>query len=199
MNFGQFRLGLLSSNLTNTLSYDVDNASKLLPTVPSFTLTNSDSTSLGKILANPTIVAMDGTQSNINITDEVATILQTTTTSIPPVISTEIKKEQAGVTMEITPTVFNDGTVQLNLKPTVKQPIRELRVGGSSTFLLSERSVEIAGVRVKDGQTLVIGGSAARNGQRRLNQSPGFRRFTHFGRHVSQRQHLTKNADRAGA
>lgn len=133
----------------------------------------------GKVLANPTIVTLDNTQANITITDQIPTINQTNTiTNGVSVISTTISTQEAGVTVSLTPHIYNDGSVTLNLQPTVSQPVRTISATNSSgtvsTVLLSSRSMNLSGVRVKDGETLVIGGLLRETTQTDINKMPGF-------------------------
>jgi hypothetical protein len=130
---------------------------------PAYTLSQSNNLLRGKILANPNVVALDATTSKIQITDEVPTINSTQTIANGvSVITNTITKENAGISMDITPHITYDGSVTLTLKPEVTQPIRQVSVvsGGAvtSTFLLSKRSLDVNSVRVLDGQTLVVGG-----------------------------------------
>ncbi len=136
----------------------------------------------GKILANPTIVTMDQTAANISITDQVPTISQTNTiVNGVSTITTTITTQDAGVTVDLTPQIFNDGSVLLNLQPNVSQPVRTVEaVSGSgasatvsSTVLLATRSMNLAGVRVRDGETLVIGGLLRETAQTDIRKVPG--------------------------
>lgn len=132
----------------------------------------------GKVLANPTVVTMDGVKASINITDQVPTITQTSTiTNGVQVITTNISTQNAGVIVELTPQIFNDGSVMLNIKPNVSQPIRTVTATNNgltvSTVLLSTRSMDLSGVRVKDGRTLVIGGLVREVNTTDIRKFPG--------------------------
>jgi type II secretory pathway component GspD/PulD (secretin) len=69
--------------------------------------------------------------------------------------------------------VSTDGSVTLNLTPQVTQPLRQISVSGASTFLLSNRSVTLSAVRVKDGETLVIGGLLKESTNEDVRKVPG--------------------------
>ncbi len=170
LNLGSYSIGFLASGLTNSLSWG---GGPLIPSRfsistpqnanPAYTLSQSNNQLRGKILANPNVVALDATTSKIQITDEVPTINSTQTIANGvSVITNTITKENAGISMDITPRITYDGSVTLTLKPEVTQPIRQVSVvsGGAvtSTFLLSKRSLDVNSVRVLDGQTLVVGG-----------------------------------------
>jgi type II secretory pathway component GspD/PulD (secretin) len=134
----------------------------------------------GKILANPTIVTMDHTVANISITDQVPTINQTTTiVNGVQTITSVITTQEAGVTLSLTPQIFNDGSVVLNLQPNVTQPVRTVTSadGSASTVLLASRNMTLSGVRVMDGETLVIGGLLREAAQTDISKVPGLSRL----------------------
>jgi type II secretory pathway component GspD/PulD (secretin) len=129
----------------------------------------------GKVLANPTIVAMDGQSSTITITDQIPSVTQSITTPTvgPPIITNTITTQDAGITLKILPTISYDGSVVLKLQPDVSQPTRVVTAGNASTTLISKRTLDLSGVRVMDGQTLVIGGLLKETSQLDVNRIPG--------------------------
>jgi general secretion pathway protein D len=118
----------------------------------------------GRILARPTVVAVSGTSSTVNLTREQfggfnTTIIPGTTSSISrtPIIKT------TGLTLTITPRVTNNGTVNLSIQPSNTGIAGSLSVdegGGTinNLTLLSSSSLQIGNARVQDGETLILGG-----------------------------------------
>lgn len=140
----------------------------------SFSLSQSHQSIRGKILANPTIVALDGMTSSIAITDQIANVQQTTTTTTTGnIITNVITTQDAGITLAITPNITNDGSIILQLSPEVSQPTRTISAGSTSTTLISKRSMNLSGVRVKDGETLVIGGLISETDTSDISHIPG--------------------------
>lgn len=196
--FGRIaQLGVLSggtgSNILD-LANPFTKQKLMLPRPESFTdslsLNFRDQNLRGKILANPTIVTMDGVSANISITDQVPTISQANTiVNGVQTITTTITTQDAGVTLDLTPQIFNDGSVVLNLQPNVSQPVRTVTaVSGngasattSSTVLLATRSMNLSGVRVKDGETLVIGGLLRETAQTDISKVPGLNKLPIVG------------------
>jgi general secretion pathway protein D len=135
----------------------------------------------GKVLANPTIVTMDSTLATISITDQVPSITQNIALGANgvPVITSTITTQEAGVNLSLTPQIFNDGSVVLNLQPDVSQPIRTVTSsdGTASTVLLATRNMTLNGVRVMDGETLVIGGLLRESAQTDIDKVPGLSRL----------------------
>lgn len=140
----------------------------------SFGVTNSSGNTKNRVLANPTIVAMDGTSSTITITDQIPTVTQTvTTTATGPVTATNITTQDAGVTLSLTPQINNDGSIILTLSPEVSQPAGTVSTDTASTVLISKRTLNIGGVRVQDGETLVIGGLIREGERLDMTKVPG--------------------------
>ncbi len=119
--------------------------------------------SKSKLLANPTVIAVSGTSSTIDVTNDVLAGVQTTASTTSSLITETPIIKQAGIQLSITPQVMNDGTVSLQLSPTVSSPgpTVTLNSGNGATnsiTLMSSNNLSIADARVKDGQTLVLGG-----------------------------------------
>ena len=118
------------------------------------------SSSKGRVLANPRIIASNNTESTVNISEQyVVTPAATTTASVgnsgaqtttAPVIG------DAGIQLNVTPKISPNGYVTLNLSPTYSS-VKPL-VSGSTTGLTKTRTFNSENVRVKDGDTLVIAG-----------------------------------------
>jgi type II secretory pathway component GspD/PulD (secretin) len=118
------------------------------------------SQSKGRVLANPRLIAKNNVESKINITDDFVTKTTTTiqTTTTGTVSTTNFETTPLGIVITFKPTITPDGYVYLDLKPdySVAGPTV---TGNNSTFTLkSDRSLDLKGVRIKDGETLVIGG-----------------------------------------
>lgn len=116
-----------------------------------------------KILAHPTIVASDNTESQINIVDEVLKGTKITNQSITvgnqSILVVEPIFGVAGVTLNILPKVGADGLVTLRLHPTVSTIRETLRDGlNNQMSLLSRREVVTQQVTVGSGKSLALGG-----------------------------------------
>lgn len=122
-----------------------------------------------KTLAHPKIVAVSGTSSNINLTRQVFTGVRTTTNNNGGVSTSEPTTADVGITLNITPRVSNNGTINLNIVPTVSEPGATQTFtdanGQENTFtLINSSTLSIGNARIKDGETLILGG-LVREGQ----------------------------------
>lgn len=190
-SWGNFGLGKetslsLNNGGANLLTLNRNNLPSTGYFTETFSVRNSHKTIRGKILANPTVVAMDGTASEISITDQVPSISSTISiTNNNPVVTATITTQEAGVKVTFTPTIYNDGSVELKLNPDVSQPIRTVTATtGSgataatvSTMLISKRTLNLQGVRIRDGQTLVIGGLLRESTSSDIDKVPGLDRL----------------------
>jgi type II secretory pathway component GspD/PulD (secretin) len=141
-----------------------------------FGLQSSMSYSKGKVLANPTILTVSGSKASFNSDREVISGSTVTQSAFGGFIVTP-EKTNVGITLDITPEVLNDGTVMLNLQPTVKAPVDTFSfasaVGVSNTLtLVSTNKLNIARARVKDGSSLVLAGLIQDNNTSTENRVP---------------------------
>lgn len=108
-----------------------------------------------KILANPKIAALDGKEAEINIGSRIPYAVPAGSTST----STQwtIQYIDAGVNLKILSNVASDGTIVSTIKPEVSN-VSEWRTTSAGEFpVISTRNVSVT-VRIRDGETLVIGG-----------------------------------------
>ncbi len=117
-----------------------------------------------KILARPTIIATDNTESQINIVDEVIKGTRVSNSGVSagtgqPLVVVEPIFGVAGVTLNILPKVGADGTVTLRLHPTVSTIRETLKDSlGNPLSLLSRRELLAQQVTVESGRTLSLAG-----------------------------------------
>jgi type II secretory pathway component HofQ len=124
-----------------------------------------------KILANPTVVATHDTESIISIVNEVVRRVTTTLDSSGFATQT-VEIGEAGIVLDILPKVGEDGTVTMRLRPSVTT-VRDTRVvAGNLVTLLSKRDMLAQNVRVRDGETLVIGGLILESDSNRTDKTP---------------------------
>ncbi len=122
-----------------------------------------------KILTDPTLVVQEGQAAAVQLTQEVVTnITSTISTSTPPVITTEVEKEPAGLTLNLQVERIDDnGFITINVSPKVSAVTGTQNISTSSgagsqltntIALLATREVSSGSVRLRDGQTLLLSG-----------------------------------------
>lgn len=108
-----------------------------------------------EILAEPSIVTLDGEEASINIGSRIPYAVPANTSS--GTIQWAVSYIDAGVSLKIIPRVSEDGFVSVLFRPEVSS-ISEWRTTSAGEFpVITTRNAE-SQVRVKDGETIVIAG-----------------------------------------
>lgn len=106
--------------------------------------------------ARPNITTLNGYQAKINVGSvQYYKVTTQTTTGGTTGTQTQYQSINAGITLDVVPWVSSTGEITLDLHPTVSN------LGGASSGdappQIAQRTVDTT-VRVKDGQTIIIGG-----------------------------------------
>ena len=136
--------------------------------------------SKGRVVANPKILVTNGEASTIDITQDYIETTETEQSAYTGgVVASRTYNigEDAGIKVEITPFISPDGYVTLNIKPeyaTILEQIPGEDENGTyiAATLLSRRNLDLKNVRIKDGETLVIGGLIQEEEQKTIGKVP---------------------------
>lgn len=124
----------------------------------------------GRVLANPRVLLTSGQSSTIDLTsDYVAKVTSQYLDNGSSSGSAQVQKDYEikddnGIKIVITPFISPDGYVTLDIKPDYSTIASQLYATGETgdqdlvATLLQRRNLNLKGVRIKDGETLVIGG-----------------------------------------
>ena len=124
----------------------------------------------GRVVANPRILITNGQESTIDLTSDY--VKSQTSQFIDSVLSGAAQRtydigNDNGIKISVTPFISPDGYVTLNITPdyaTIASQITTPSSGGLAypddiqVTLLQRRNLALKNVRIKDGETLVIGG-----------------------------------------
>lgn len=113
-----------------------------------------------KYLARPKILVLNNETANLKLSSDEAIGIETTTTDTGSNSTSTSAAERAetGVSLEVTPQIsISTGEITMVLEPSIKEAVTGLTVGSQSTKDVEERSIKSI-VRVKDGETVIIGG-----------------------------------------
>lgn len=114
-------------------------------------------TNKAKLVANPSVVVVDNTETLITLANEV--VHKVTSTVSLGVVTTNVELTKAGIFLNVLPKVAEDGFITMRLRPQVSTPLGPPQTFGTTVVtLLNVREIMSQEVRVKDGQTLVLGG-----------------------------------------
>lgn len=174
-------------------SYSVVDSSGTDPTKVLYTLGKSTGNTLtytmsylvkngkGRVLANPRVLITNGQASSINlVSDYVSKVDATmTTTMATPVASyTYTIASDAGIQIDLTPYISPDGYVTMNIKPQYSTvagtvvPTSGITAGLTVATLLNRRNLDLKNIRIKDGETLTIGGLINETEQKNISKFP---------------------------
>ncbi len=127
----------------------------------------------GRILSNPKIVITNGKKSTIDLTQDYieSTTVQVLTSAVGTsntVQRTYEVGDDNGIKVEIMPFISPDGYVSLTLKPEYSSVLEEIHdtyvdenakpVDYIAATLLQRRNLDLSNVRIKDEETLLLGG-----------------------------------------
>ena len=139
----------------------------------------------GRTVANPRVLVTNGQESSIDITSsyvESVTTEMTASGSGSFVTRTYNIADDAGVKITVTPFISPDGYVTMDISPeytVVGEQMTETTydaAGHANTYptatLTNTRSFELKSIRVKDGETLVIGGMIMETDTKNVDKVP---------------------------
>ena len=141
----------------------------------------------GRTVANPRILITNGKTSTIDLTsDYVKSVTsQVVQGSLNSTIAREYEvADDNGIKIEITPFISPDGYVTMDIKPeysTIREQIYTYVDTGEegaepvqdlAATLLQRRNLDLRSVRIKDGETLVIGGMIREEDTKQVNKVP---------------------------
>ncbi len=139
----------------------------------------------GRMLANPKIVLTNGKTSTIDLTQDyiestTVQILQSST--VGQMTSASVQKtynigDDNGIKVEITPFISPDGYVSLTMKPQYASIYKEITdvyedVPYTAATLLQRHDLDLTNVRIKDEETLLLGGMITETEQNTVSKIP---------------------------
>ena len=143
--------------------------------------------SKARVLANPKILITNGQESIIDLTqdyvEKVTAEYLTSSSAGGDSMGTAQKTytigEDLGIKVALTPFISPEGYVTLNIKPEYSTIAEQIYGQGEvigvldlAATLLSRRNLDLKNVRIKDGETLVLGGMIQETEQKTVTKIP---------------------------
>jgi type II secretory pathway component GspD/PulD (secretin) len=147
-----------------------------------------------KTLANPRIAAVDGRAARIFIGDTITYVVSQTSNQQTNVATYVTEKLHVGITLLSTPHISPDGTISLEVHPTVSSLSSLQTVGGVTLPTVSERSVDTT-IQVHDGETVAIGGLLREDDVKTMTSVPFISKIPFFGELFKHRSNETTHSD----
>lgn len=137
----------------------------------------------GRVLANPKLLITNGQESIIDLTQDyvekvTSEYLSSTGTGVGSIGTSQktytIGKDM-GIKISLIPFISPEGYVTMNIKPdyaTEANQVTDPATGNLEATLLSRRNLDLKNVRIKDGETLAIGGLIQESDQKTVSKIP---------------------------
>ena len=130
-----------------------------------------------KIRANPKIAALHGKEATIKV-GWIRYFKITQFTGTPPIPYTTLQTVDAGITLKITPWISASGEITTELHPEISDVTG---TGPDGLPEISRRSIDTT-IRVKDGQTIIIGGLMQSTESETIERTPILSKIPLLGR-----------------
>ena len=130
-----------------------------------------------KMLASPSVLAMDNRSSVIRIGEEIVSSMTTkivTPDRGPSYVTTEVQKDFTGITLELTPRIDPHGNVTMAVHPIISARDREERDAQNDIVatLKKTREYQTQEIRVRNGETIIIAGLIQDSGRNTIEKIP---------------------------
>lgn len=135
----------------------------------------------GKMLANPKVMITSGKTSTIDLSSDYVQKVESKITQSGalgyPIVSREITiGKDSGIIIALTPFISRDGYVTMNISPTYNVPSGKYESGSTQeqimATLMTRRDLNLNNIRVKDSETLIIGGLIQEREVNNVNKIP---------------------------
>jgi general secretion pathway protein D len=153
-----------------------------------FSLADSD----GNVLAAPRLRTRDNQKAKILIGEKVPVITNTVTpvSTGTPVVTGSVQYLDVGIKLELKPHVYLEGDVGIEMNMEVSSLLRQVDTGNSGTvaYDIGTRDVTTS-LRLRDGETQILGGLIQDNETLSANKVPGLGEFPLLDRLFGSNKH----------
>ena len=141
----------------------------------------NSSSSLVKILSNPTLMVMDGMSASINIGSQISVVGATTTNPLTGESQTTTSEyRDTGVNVSVTPTVNAAGIVLLNINQSISNTVPNSS-GASGNPDIFNRSLSTE-VVANSGQTIMLAGLISEDSSQNVGGVPAVKKIPLLGK-----------------
>src|SRR5271167_4253839 len=167
------------------------NATDFTITIPAATATALFSDTSTKLIQKPQIRAVDGQKASLKIGDRVPVATGSFQpgiggVGINPLVNTQFQYLDVGVNIDVTPHVHADREVTLKITMEISSVVGQSSIGGISQPIIGQKKIEHE-IRLKDGESSLIGGILDDAQTRSLAGIPGLAQIPILGYLFGQR------------
>src|ERR1039457_3557076 len=167
------------------------NATDFQVTIPSANLSAVMGDSDTKMLQNPQVRALDNQKATLKIGERVPVATGSFQpgiggVGINPLVNTQFQYLDVGVNIDVTPHVHADREVTLKITMEISSVVGQSSIGGISQPIIGQKKIEHE-IRLKDGESSLIGGIPDDSRTRSLAGIPGLASIPILGYFFGQR------------
>ena len=129
----------------------------ILPARFELELSSMEENNEAKVLARPRVTTLNGSKAELNVTNTVYYLVSQVSADGYPI--TDYRSFNDGISLELTPTMTQDGLITLSVSPEIKTAGRST---GDGPRDISSRNMKTT-VVLRDGETLCLGGLIRKN------------------------------------
>lgn len=151
----------------------------------------------GNVLARPNLTVFDGRKASLLMGDKVPVFTSTSdSTESDSDTSLSVEYKEVGVKLEVIPRINEEDkeTITMVIKPSVSTISQWVESGNNKAPQISERSVETT-VRVKSGETILIGGLLKEEEVKNIKAIPFLSKLPFLGELFKTRSIDKKNSE----
>ncbi|HKI24963.1 MAG TPA: cohesin domain-containing protein [Candidatus Sulfotelmatobacter sp.] len=154
------------------------NATNFQVTIPSANLSAVMSNSDTKLIQSPQIRALDNQKASLKIGERLPVATGSFQpgiggVGINPLVNTQFQYIDVGVNIDVTPHVHADRDVTLKISMEISSEIGQASIGGITQPIIGQKKVDLGEIRLRDGETSLIGGIMDDSQTRALSGIPG--------------------------
>ena len=167
------------------------NATDFQVTIPSANLSAVMGDSDTKMLQNPQVRALDNQKATLKIGERVPVATGSFQpgiggVGINPLVNTQFQYLDVGVNIDVTPHVHADREVTLKITMEISSVVGQSSIGGISQPIIGQKKIEHE-IRLKDGESSLIGGIFDDSQTKSLSGIPGLAQIPILGYFFGQR------------
>jgi general secretion pathway protein D len=131
-----------------------------------------------KIIQSPQIRALDNQKASLKIGERLPVATGSFQpgiggVGINPLVNTQFQYIDVGVNIDVTPHVHADRDVTLKISMEISSEINQVSIGGITQPVIGQKKVDLGEIRLKDGETSLIGGIMDDSQTKALSGIPG--------------------------
>jgi len=154
------------------------NANNFAVTIPSANLSTVMGDSDTKLIQSPQIRSLDNQKASLKIGERLPVATGSFQpgiggVGINPLVNTQFQYIDVGVNIDVTPHVHSDREVTLKITMEISSEIGQASIGGITQPIIGQKKVDLGEIRLRDGESSLIGGIMDDSQTRSLSGIPG--------------------------